>query len=172
MAVEDEIEAATPASRETEASEPSPQGFDMAAWVSGVRAVRHTVRLWARGDLLAELDVLRTQIRNAGLADDTKELAALRRQAGALVEEMDASALDVTVEARSRSWVKAFLEARQGMDEEERAIELVCAQIISPPDFTPALYHQLLEVIEPQVQQIAGAVMAANQQAVDVSVPS
>ena len=172
MAVEDEMEAATPAPRETETSELEPETFDLAAWAAGVRRARHTVRLYARGDLLADLDVLRAQIRDAGLTGDKTKLGRLRRQAHALVEEMESSALDVVVEARSASWIRAFADERRDMDETDRAVEMICAQVVEPAGFTPDLYRQLSEVIEPQVQQIAAAVVAVNSRTVDVSVPS
>lgn len=167
---------ATPASYGDEKEIPAaaPKDFDLAAWIDGVTAVRHAVTIYQRGDLIAELDVVKARLNNAKIAKDSDGIAALTDQARAIVATLEESSLDVVVEGWSEDRVKAFREAskEQGVSDEDVTIAQVAAQVVSPEGFDLAFYKTLIEVIRPQAEAIAAAVLAANIRVPSISVPS
>jgi acylphosphatase len=151
-----------------------PQSFDLAAWIEGVNPVRHAVTIYQRGDLVADLDVVKARLNNAKLAKNSKEIAALTKQARGIVEIIEQSSLDVVVEGWSEDRVKAFREPlkEQGLSDEEVTVRQVAAQVVSPEGFTAEFYQTLLGVVRPQAEAIAAAAFAANVRVPVVSVPS
>jgi hypothetical protein len=151
------------------------EDFDLAQWVEGVTPVTHAVALYARGDLLADLDLVTARIDQARREHrDNRTIAPLRERAKALADTIRASELDVVVQGWSQDRVEDFQRPLKevGMSNEDVVIEQVCAQVVSPKGFTPDLYRQLDALIHPQVEQIAGAVFACNLRVPVVSVPS
>lgn len=177
MAVEDEMEAATPAAQkpvEQEASKLDPKTFDLAAWIDGVQPVKHAVRVYARGDLLADLDLVKEQIDNAKTGKDYAAVKVLRDQAGEIVDALEATALDIVVEGWSGSRVEAFQKPLKeaGLSDEDVMVRQTVAQVVEPEGFTPELFASMLERIQPQAMKVASAVVAANNRAPVVTVPS
>lgn len=177
MAVEDEMEAATPAEQkpvEQEASKLDPETFDLAKWVEGVEPIEHAVKIYARGSLLAELDIINGELDNAKLAKNYALVKELGDKAAEIVAALEESALTVKVVAWSQDKIDAFIEPLKaaGMSDEDRVIEQVAAQVTEPAGFTADQYRTLLERVRPQAETIAGAVLAANSRVPVVSIPS
>ena len=177
MAVEDEMEAAAPAAQkpvEQEASELDPETFDLAKWIDGVEPVEHSVRIYARGSLRAELDLIQGALDNAKLAKNYGLAKELGDKAAEIVAALEESALTVKVVAWSQEKIDAFVEPLKaaGMSDEDRVIEQVAAQVTEPTGFTASQYRTLLERVRPQAETIAGAVLAANTRVPVVSIPS
>lgn len=156
------------------ATDPDAEGFDLAAWVAGVAPVTHAVTLYARGDLLGDLDVLHARITNAKGANQTKVVRELTKQAQEIAAQIEASALDVVVQGWAQDRVSAFQEdlKARGVEGEDLSIEQAAAQVVSPEGFTADMYRRLLDVIRPQAMQIAAAAVAANRRVPVVTVPS
>ena len=177
MAVEDEMEAATPAAQkpvEQEASKLDPETFDLAKWIEGVEPIEHAVKIYARGSLLAELDIIKGELDNAKLAKNYSLVKELGDKAAEIVAALEESALTVKVVAWSQDRIDAFTEPLKaaGMSDEDRVIEQVAAQVTEPAGFTADQYRTLLERVRPQAETIAGAVLAANTRVPVVSIPS
>lgn len=151
------------------------EDFDLAAWIDGVQPAEHAVTLYARGDLFAELDLVKARIDQARREGrDGRTLSPLQKKAKRIAEEIGGSALDVKVRGWSQDKAKAFQEPLReaGMDSDDITVEQVCAQVVSPAGFTADFYRTLLDRIGPQAHQIAAAVLAANTRVPVVSVPS
>lgn len=149
--------------------------FDLNAWIKGVQPVKHAVTLYARGDLFAELDLLKARIDQARREGrDGRTISPLQKKAKLIAEEIGASALDVVVQGWSQDRIDAFTKPLKaaGMSDEDRVIEQVAAQVVEPVGFTADQYRTLLERVRPQAETIAGAVLAANSRVPVVSIPS
>lgn len=147
--------------------------FDLAKWVEGVQPVRRATTIYGRGDLAADLDLIKEKMTDARASADTAMLDELHTQAALIVEELQASAVDIVVEGWSNDRLRAFHEAAKenGLTKEEAIAEQVAAQIVSPEGFTGDFYTRLLEVVPQQANKIFGIVMQANNAPVDVSLP-
>lgn len=177
MAVEDEMEAATPAAQkpvEQEANALDPKTFDLAKWIDGVEPIEHAVKIYARGSLLAELDIIKGELDNAKLAKNYSLVKELGDKAAEIIAALEESALTVKVVAWSQEKIEAFIQPLKdaGMSDEDRVIEQVAAQVTEPAGFTADQYRTLLERVRPQAETIAGAVLAANLRVPVVSIPS
>ena len=177
MAVEDEIEASTPAAQkpaEQEASELDPETFDLAKWIDGVEPIEHAVKIYARGSLLAELDIIKGELDNAKVSKNYARVKELGEKAAEIIAALEESALTVKVVAWSQDKIDAFTKPLKdaGMSDEDRVIEQVAAQVTEPAGFTADQYRTLLERVRPQAETIAGAVLAANSRVPVVSIPS
>ena len=177
MAVEDEMEAATPAAQkpvEQEANALDPKTFDLAKWIDGVEPIEHAVKIYARGSLLAELDIIKGELDNAKLSKNYARVKELGERAAEVIKSLEESALTVKVVAWSQDKIDAFIKPLKdaGMSDEDRVIEQVAAQVTEPEGFTADQYRTLLERVRPQAETIAGAVLAANTRVPVVSIPS
>ncbi len=127
----------------------TPEGFDVDAWIAGVRPTRRAVQLFARSDLIARLDELAARIATA---DDD--------QAGPLIDEFEGLRAEYlagvwwTIEGRSPEWVERFrTETKKalgltgdpsGVDAIRLVSEQIAAQLVSPL----ASAHQLVKLAE------------------------
>lgn len=163
-----------PAAPETDETKLNPETFDLAAWIDGVQPVKHAVKIYARGSLLAELDIIKGELDNAKLAKNYGLVKELGDRAAEIAAALEDSALTVKVVAWSQDRIDAFMEPLKaaGMSDEDRVIEQVAAQVTEPEGFTADQYRTLLERVRPQAETIAGAVLAANTRVPVVSVPS
>ena len=159
---------------EQEASELDPETFDLAKWIEGVEPIEHAVKIYARGSLLAELDIIKSELDNAKLSKNYARVKELGDKAAEIVAALEESALTVKVVAWSQDKIDAFIEPLKaaGMSDEDRVIEQVAAQVTEPEGFTADQYRTLLERVRPQAETIAGAVFAANTRVPVVSIPS
>lgn len=142
---------------------------DLTAFLAGIRPIRRAVTLYARGDLLAEVEVLQAKLSTLGPREHQETLDKIAQ----LQAEMDASAIDVVVEGRSESWRQDQLEKlrAKGLSDFEIGCALTCAQIVSPPGFTPDVLAQIAAVSPTQSDLIVLAVQLANGQSVGQSNP-
>ncbi|MGO1607591.1 MAG: hypothetical protein ACTHXF_08950 [Brevibacterium yomogidense] len=173
----DERSLADKAPEETAAEEPrdvtvkpAPEGFDFAAFVSGIRPTRRAVRVYARGDLAAERDVLRAEIQAAqDQQAKAAEIKRLRDSLAAVTREMnaDGAVIDIVLEGRSSETVTKLHEALEkdipGEDRQaERDLHMVAAQVVAPEGVTAELLGQIRAVSEPQWQQLIFAAAEAS----------
>ena len=137
------------------------KGFDLRAWIDGVRSARTTVRLYSRPDLdvhiqrtVAELD----EARQLGVMSLVKER---QRKLVELKREYFAHSLDVVLEERSKEW-----QARQTRRFQDAGVtgsraltlHLVASQIVEPAgEFTGEDLVELSEIIPSQVRGLVDA---------------
>lgn len=151
----------------------SPATFDFGAWLGGVRPARRKVRLYARGDLVAEMDALMEGIESA--PDRVEREAELQR----LTDQFEASARWFTLEARSSQWrtkfrgdyIKAHGFTKSGDEDcasEADQIELnlaqICAQLVDPA-VTLEQMQTLFEAAEPEVLKLLSFLRLVNDEA-------
>ena len=139
--------------------------FDLAAFAAGIRPARRAVRIYARRDLEAALDVLDEDIKAATDLRDNVRAKELRAAREDVVREMQDAALDIVVEARSDEARAKLADAltADGLDDEgERLVRLVHAQIIEPDGFTADLLRQIRESLPGQFAKIVAAAAEAN----------
>jgi hypothetical protein len=175
MSAAEETEASTPTRGATdEQSASDPKTFDLAAWVEGITPVRHATRIYARGDLVAELDLVKDQIIAAKTGRDYETVKALRDQGGVILDALEKSALDVVVEGWSPSRVEAFQKPlkEQGLSDEDILVRQTVAQVVEPEGFTSELFQSMRDALYPQAMQVVASVVAANNRAPVVSIPS
>ena len=149
---------------------PLPEDFSFADFVAGIRPTRRAVRVYARGDLAAERDILRAQIQAAqDQQAKAPEIKKLRDSLAAITAEMnaDGSVIDIVVEGRSSEAVKKLSEALEddipGEDKQaERDLHMVAAQVVAPEGVTADLLGQIRALSEPQWQQLIFACAEAN----------
>ena len=82
----------------------TPQDFDIDAWINGVRPSRRSILLFPRGDLIARLDEIASQIQNA---DDDADVDDLIDEFEQVKAEFKAGRW-FTVEKRSSEWQEKF----------------------------------------------------------------
>ena len=110
----------------------NPKTFDMALWLSGVQPVRRSHTMYARADLLAQIDELAAleQVTPAGEANK-----ALLDEAVALTDQIKASGITFVIEGKTATWEAAFrksLDDAKITDTVERSISQLVAQIVEP----------------------------------------
>lgn len=146
------------------------EGFDLAAWIAGARPTRRSVTVYARGDLMADLDEVEDEIR--ALKSAGKDYEDAEKRSRAIADEMISSGLRVVVEARSQEAVGA---ARAGIDEEGDVLAYnlagIACHIVEPAGFDADMLHRLWEVQPLQVDRIMKACMDADSSTPSVSVP-
>lgn len=120
----------------------TPQTYDMDAWLTGASRPTRTCRVYRDGALLAELDRLSQQIKEAEAAgvdeaerrlSDKDPAADLRARYAELAESFYAGGLDVTVRSctvAEENKIKAGRENPEDHDAVNR--DLVHASLVSP----------------------------------------
>ena len=154
---------------------PTPETFNVDEWIAGVRPTRRSVRIFARGDLIAAMEVIADRIREA---DDDADVDDLIDRFEALKAEFQ-SGLTVTVEKRSSDWERKFrkdfirdakLSVKMRRDDsndmdgpaDERGrvvLHQLAAQIVSPT-FT---YEQLTALEDANEGELAKLLRALNE---------
>ena len=153
---------------------PTVEDFDLDAWLSGARAVRRSVTLYARGDLVGRLEELATLIEQA----TDEDRPALEDEAEQVQHTFIASGQAFTIEARSSEWVDAFRDEcskRLGLklgpktgttkDGMEYALRMLAEQVVVPSGMTYERLKRLADIAEPEVVKLIAAQVAANTQA-------
>lgn len=150
-------------------------GFNLEQWVAGVRPTRRATVVYARADLLAQIDVLAERAVVAKAAGDDVEVASLAAQVADIRGELEASGLDVVVEATSET-VRGRLREDLGIVDgeqptEEQTCAFIAAHIVEPPGFTGAMVEAINRVSPHQVMKIASAMRIANETAPSIPAP-
>lgn len=150
-----------------------PEKFDLAAWIAGVRPARRATTVYARPDLLADLDLLAE--RYALTSPASPDRPALEQQMRDLREQVEASGLDIIVEARSEELRQTMAQAleKDGMKatDIDYQLAMIASQIIQPDGLDSATLKKLYEISPVQVAKIAQAATAANTEAPKVELP-
>ena len=153
----------------------TPEGFDLTAWLAGIRPSRRATTIYGRPDLLATIDVLSERVIEAEAARDNVEVANLVGQIRDAREAMSASAVDVVVEASSEQTqadLRTALGIKEGIDlTEEQVLGWIAAHIAAPAGFDTAAMKALNAVSPRQVAKIGAAVRVANETAPAVPAP-
>lgn len=153
----------------------NPDTFDLAAWLAGMRPARRATTVYARPDLLADLDVLAERIQVARAASDNVEAARLVAQATAIRQALIDSSLDVVVQATSeerRATIREQAGLADGVEATTRqALEIIAAHIVEPAGMDVEALTMLHEASPAQVEKIARAIQVVNQTAPGVPAP-
>lgn len=150
-----------------------PEKFDLAAWIAGARPARRATTIYARPDLLADLDLLAE--RYALTSPASPDRADLEQQMRELRERVEASGLDIIVEARSEELRQTMAQAleKDGLKatDIDYQLAMIASQIIQPAGLDSATLKTLYEISPVQVAKIAQAATAANTEAPRVELP-
>ena len=150
-----------------------PEKFDLAAWIAGVRPARRATTVYARPDLLADLDLLAE--RYALTSPASPDRPTLEQQMRDLREQVEASGLDIIVEARSEELRQTMAQAleKDGLKatDIDYQLAMIASQIIQPDGLDSATLKKLYEISPVQVAKIAQAATAANTEAPKVELP-
>lgn len=149
--------------------EPTPENFDLDAWVEGVRPTRKSVKLYPSAHLVARMEELAVEIDNTpedvnidGLID---EFYQAKRQFHAGVW--------FTIEQRSSEWVQKFRKdmakrhnLKDDEDKDAATISLyqMAEQIIQPQGVTYNHLRKLQANNEGELAKLIGALQRVNQQ--------
>lgn len=169
----DEEPASAPVADATDTAT-SAENFDLAAWVSGIQPTRRATTIYARPDLLAELDLLGERLEIARAAGDEDRAAEIIVQGQAIALQIEQSALDFVFEGWSSHRIEKFktaCEQRGITDNEEYGLELFAAQCVSPEGATAELFKQIGENLPAQSYKLLQALASANNSGVDVDGP-
>lgn len=148
-----------------------PARIDVTAFIAGILPIRRAVTIYARGDLLATLDVLAERISKNKLSGENVEY--LEGKAAEIVEEIQSNCLNFVVEGRSGEWVKEFFTRmkEQGISETDSTIMQVAEQIVEPAGVTYELLKQIIDKAGVQAAKLSYAVIAANSGEVEIPAP-
>ena len=100
----------------------TPKDFDVDAWLDDLKRPQRSVRVYQRGDIMAQLDDLAAQIENAESVDDGER---------GLVDASPASLL-VTVQGHDRDEKVAALKGAEDASPVEVARALIFDALVSP----------------------------------------
>lgn len=157
------------------------EDFDFEEFLSGVRPTRRAVKVYARADLVAQMEEVAGGFRDDLPAQAKKKVLA---EITALREQFEASGRWFVAEARSAEWVEKFREdasktagdtgsldaAEDDLTPEQiRARQRVtlmqaAAQVVSPKGVTTEGLERLGEVAPAELNKIIAAVTFANRQ--------
>lgn len=117
----------------------TPETFDLDAWLAGASRPQRSVRIYQRGDMLAELDELGREIELAEAVDDAERSltdaspATLRQKYAELSEEFAAAAMTIRVQSAT---IEEELEIIGDRDRKTKGPEinrdLVFAALVEP----------------------------------------
>lgn len=171
---------------------PLPEDFDPGAWLEGIRPTVRRTNIYARGDLVGELDDLTRRLEVArnvaadpemGLeGDDARaDVDAIEEEMVELYREFIGSGITFRVEGRSEAWRKRVARRVQKLPEMNRlskserevavTLHQLAGQIVSPPGITYEHLVTLRERSEPQLRKLIVVKALADNQAPKVTVP-
>lgn len=152
----------------------NPETFELEKWIAGVQPVKRAVTVYARPDLIAEMDVLGEHLRIAEHAGHATAAAKYRSDIQALADSINSSTLDIVAEAWSPDRVRTFRKDAQerGLEEDDINLAQIAAQIVSPSGLTPESVKDLLDRLSSQAQKVVNLVALVNSsQAAEVTIP-
>lgn len=113
----------------------TPQDFDIEAWIEGAERPKRSVTVYQKAGLIADLDRLEEQIRNADDEDvDGPSMGGgnLRARYAKLAQEFRDSALTFTVQGHDAAEKQALAEANPGLPPAELGYIVIADAIVSP----------------------------------------
>lgn len=168
---------------------PTPENFNLDAFVRGMRPTVRTTNVYGRADLIGEIDSLETQLGIAEAAardsehsmEDADEAEELRERIVALQQEFVASGVTFKVGGRSETWLAGIEKewknhsTTNGLTTDEKHVFVQLHQlagaIIEPAGVTYDHLTEMREISEPQIRKLLVTFAMANNQAPQVSVP-
>lgn len=108
--------------------------MDVSQFVSSARRQRRSVKVYARPDVIADLDRINQELAVAKAANDIDVIAELEAAWQAAADTFHASGLRVVIEARNQDEINAVkVKAKaEGCDEEEESAMILADSIIEP----------------------------------------
>ena len=155
--------------------EPTPEGFDIEAFIAGVRPTRRSVKLYPHAHLVARMEQIATEL------DSTPD----GPEADALIDEFERIRADFeagvwfTVEKRSSEWVDAFRadavaalkittntdgEPTDASDKMRVLLRQLAAQIVEPAGVTAGQLEQIGQANEGELNKLIVAMTFANEE--------
>lgn len=113
----------------------TPQEFDLEAWIDGAERPRHSVTVYQRAGLIAELDALEARIENEEADEvDGPSMGGrnLRAEYAKLAQQFHDSALTFTVQGHDPAEKQAIADANPGLTPRELGYIVIADAIVSP----------------------------------------
>lgn len=149
-----------------------PKAFDLGAWISGLRPTLRSCTLYARTDLLAEIDALKSSY---DLATDSDVRTEIAREADVLRTEVLDSAVTVTVRAHGET---ANDEIRSGLGLSKgdtpnlrQNLGFIAAHVVEPEGLDVDALEAIYRASPLQVDKLARIVLNTDRTAPEVPAP-
>ena len=150
----------------------TPQDFDFDAWLDDAERPAHSVTVYQKAGLIADLDRLAEQIGN----EDEEEVdgpsmggGSLRAQYAKLAKQFHDSALTIRVQSLTKDEQKEIQKAHADLDAGDLGCEILAAAI-TEPKATAAQVKKLARVIgDAQTARIMSAYTQACSEVPEVS---
>lgn len=146
----------------------TPETFDLDAWLSGASRPQRSVRIFQRGDMLAELDELGREIELAEAVGDAERSltdaspTTLRQKYAELSEEFAASCLDVRVQGHDQDETKEIMGERFAQSDIPAVERDLIFDALVYPKMTREQYDRFVGAIGPaQFEAIKSAYTSA-----------
>lgn len=148
-------------------------GFDLDAWIAGVRPTRRSIKLYPDGHLVARLEELADQIDNAPDGENVDALVDEFEQ----IRTQFHTGVWFTVEKRSSEWIEQFRKqtaTRLGLKLDADgnaadkavattlALHQLAAQTIEPAGVTAEQLRAMLERNEGELNKLLSTMVNAN----------
>ena len=144
----------------------TPQDFDFDAWLEDAERLAHSVTVYQKAGLIADLDRLAERINNADETEDVDGpsmaggVGKLRAEYQKLAKKFHDSALTIKVQGHDEAEKRKIAVANNG---DEDLVYIVLADAIQSPKATPAQVKRLAEKVgEVQFGQILTAYHQAS----------
>lgn len=157
----------------------TPQEFDLEAWIDGAERPRHSVTVYQRAGLIAELDALEARIENAELDESGQiyersigercESDKLRVEYAKLAQQFHDSALTFTVQGHDTAEKQAIADANPGLTAKELGYIVIADGIVSPKVTAEQLKRIESKIGSAQFDQIPVAYHRASTEIPSVS---
>lgn len=154
--------------------EPTPENFDLDAWIDGVRPTRKSVKLYPSAHLVARMEELAVEIDNADDDDNVDHLIDEFEQA----REQFKDGVWFTVEQRASEWQRQFrkdLAKRHNLkddtdhDAETISLYQLAAQLVQPEGVTFNQLRKLQQSNEGELAKLINAMIIANRDVAEQS---
>lgn len=133
----------------------TPQDFDLDAWLEDADRLQHSVTVYQKAGLIAELDALATQIEHAEAEEEAEpslsevgEARRLRGKYAEIAQKFHESGLSLSIRGHYDFEKIEFRAANEGVTDAELG-HIILADAITSPKFTPAQVKKLEKVLGP-----------------------
>lgn len=168
---------------------PTPENFDLDAFVHGMRSTVRTANIYGRADLIGEIDSLEAKLAVARAAaasdeaslDDVGEVERLEQHILRVQQEFVDSGVTFAIEGRSEAWLTNIENQwknhadTNGLSKEEKQVFInlhqLAGAIVKPTGVTYDHLVRIREASEPQLRKLLVTFAMANNQAPQVTVP-